>query len=209
MSVAALRRDGGADFESRVAVSAGGAKKNFLRVCLPWFFDQRDFVTFSEVSDTNELLLISRWNRVPYLAGTSTVVADSSCLICILHFLQISRFIVVKRNCCFVYLEPTDGEPLYAFSLSELNAEIEDPNKPDKYSYTVDPSTNTNKTSNKLTTVILRNKFINKGNLAYQLTFDTSKEKGVVKKFMEVMERAGSPIVASLVDNGKSKKSRN
>ena len=49
MSVATLRKDG-TDFEGRAAVCRGAPKKHFLKLILPMFYDQRDFVTFSEVS---------------------------------------------------------------------------------------------------------------------------------------------------------------
>merc|ERR1711971_1404431 len=49
LSVAALRGEGGAEFESKAAVIKGGIQRNFLRRALPVFFDERDFVSFGEV----------------------------------------------------------------------------------------------------------------------------------------------------------------
>ena len=49
MSVETLRREG-ADFEGRAAVCRGAPKKPLFKILLPFLFDQRDFVTYSEVS---------------------------------------------------------------------------------------------------------------------------------------------------------------
>lgn len=49
MSVETLRKEG-ADFEGRAAVCRGAPKKPLFKRLLPFLFDQRDFVTFSEVS---------------------------------------------------------------------------------------------------------------------------------------------------------------
>mmetsp|Transcript_3728 Transcript_3728/g.10506 ORF Transcript_3728/g.10506 Transcript_3728/m.10506 type:complete len:240 (+) Transcript_3728:89-808(+) len=49
LSVAALRKIG-ADFESKAAVMKGSPKKNFLRRAVPILFDERDFVSYGEVT---------------------------------------------------------------------------------------------------------------------------------------------------------------
>ena len=127
-----------------------------------------------------------------------TTNSKGTCLFIYLSHHQISRFAVIKGGCCFIFLESTDLAPLYAFALNDLKAEIENRDNPDKYSYTVNPSTNTNKTSDNLTTVLLRDK--NTNQLAYQFTFDTDKDKGVVKRFFDAVQRASPPIEAHVVD---------
>jgi hypothetical protein len=49
LSVASLRGESGAAFESYAAILRGAPEKNFLKVCLPCIYDERDFVTFGEV----------------------------------------------------------------------------------------------------------------------------------------------------------------
>lgn len=83
MSVDTLRKLG-TDFEGRVAVCQGAPKKPFFKILLPFLFDQRDFVTYSEIA----------------------------------------RFAVIRGGVCFIFLEATDASPLYAFSLANLVAEV-------------------------------------------------------------------------------------
>jgi hypothetical protein len=49
LSVSSLRGQTGATFESYAAILRGAPEKNFLKVCLPCIYDERDFVTFGEV----------------------------------------------------------------------------------------------------------------------------------------------------------------
>ena len=83
MSVETLRKLG-TDFEGRAAVCQGAPKKPFFKILLPFLFDQRDYVTFSEIA----------------------------------------RYAVIRGGVCFIFLEPTDNAPLYAFSLTDLVAEV-------------------------------------------------------------------------------------
>lgn len=171
VSVETLRKQG-VDFESRAAVCRGAPPKNLLKLILPMFFDQRDFVTFSEIA----------------------------------------RYAVIRGCVCFVYLEPTDTTPLYAFSLTDLlPPELEDRSKPDKYSVTVNPVNNTNKPKSDYVTVLLRYKKNKK--IAHQFTFDTEKDKGVVKRFMDVVERNSKmsdskTVEAAVVGSGNSEKDK-
>ena len=61
---------------------------------------------------------------------------------------------MVQTSCCFIFLESTDLTPLYAFNLCDVQAEIEDRDNPDKYSCTINPSSNTNKTGKGLETLL-------------------------------------------------------
>jgi len=115
---------------------------------------------------------------------------------------EIRRFLFVRGNCIFVYGEKSDPRPLYAIEIQNLRAEIEDPKNPDKYSFTVSPQANTNLPSSDYTTVLLKEK--NSKKQSYQITFDTSKDKSLVKRFMDVLsmnaKSYGQVITAAVVD---------
>ena len=96
---------------------------------------------------------------------------------------------MIRGGLCFIYLESTDPSPLYAFSLADVLPEIEDPDHPDKWSCTVSPVANTNKSKPSLVTVLLRNKKRKK--VSYEFTFDTEVDPGVAKKFIDVVQRNG------------------
>lgn len=49
LSVQELRKGGGTDFESEAGVIKGGVQKDCLKRCLPFLFDERDFVSYGEV----------------------------------------------------------------------------------------------------------------------------------------------------------------
>ncbi|CAB9499565.1 expressed unknown protein [Seminavis robusta] len=159
-------RQQGVDFEGRAGICRGGApKKNFFKVVMPLFFDQRDYITFSEIA----------------------------------------RYLVIQGGCCFVFLESTDPSPLYAFSLHELTAEIENLDKPDKASFTVNPISNTNKQHPSLVNVLLRN-YGKEKELEYQIVLDTEKDKGIVKRFLDVVQRNSAAVVEATVQPTSSSK---
>ncbi|KAL3899011.1 MAG: hypothetical protein SGARI_006550 [Bacillariaceae sp.] len=101
------------------------------------------------------------------------------------------------------YGEESDTRPLYAVQIETVIAMVEDPARPDSYSYTVCPQVDTNRTGSHLVTVLLRDRKARK--LAYQITFDTEKDKSVVKRFMDVLavnakHYGGEVITASVVN---------
>jgi hypothetical protein len=49
LSVGSLRGESGVAFESYAAILRGAPEKNFLKVCLPCIYDERDFVAYGEV----------------------------------------------------------------------------------------------------------------------------------------------------------------
>ena len=115
---------------------------------------------------------------------------------------EVRRFIFIKGNCIFVYGQESDPRPLYAIQIETVIAVVEDPSKPDPYSYTVCPQVDTNKTGSHLVTVLLRDKKTRK--VTYQITFDTEKDQSVVKRFMDVLavnakHYGGEVITASVV----------
>jgi len=145
VSVNTLRGTTGSDFESRAAVIRGAAKKNFLQKVLPFFFDERDFVSYGEVQ----------------------------------------RFILVKGGHCFVFSEETDISPLYAFPLSGLTANIEDPENPEHLSVTISPSFQ-NIRKGDLSTVLLKN--LN-GKIVYQITFDIKEDRKIADRFFSLVQQ--------------------
>jgi hypothetical protein len=115
---------------------------------------------------------------------------------------EVRRFVFVKGNCIFVYGQESDLRPLYALQIETVIAVLEDPSKPDPYSYTVCPQLNNNKTGSHLVTILLRDRKTCK--IAYQITFDTEKDPSVVKRFMDVLavnekHYGGEVISASVV----------
>lgn len=147
----------------------GKVERNFLRRWLPFIYDERDFVSFGEVS----------------------------------------RFVVVKGNCIFVYGGQTDPNPLYAIQLESVMAVQEDRKKPDKDSFTISPCMNTNEARQNLVTVLLKD--ITTREQKYQITFDTLNDKSVAKRLMEVLAAnakhyGGKVVTASVVPSKKTGK---
>ena len=102
---------------------------------------------------------------------------------------EVARFVFVKGNCIFIYGQDTDPKPLYAILLGSVVAIKEDPNKPDKDSYTVSPRVDTNEARKDLVTILLKDRKTMEQ--LYQITFDTSKDKDVAKRFMHVLKVNG------------------
>ena len=77
----------------------------------------------------------------------------------------------------------------------------EDPKNPDKNSYTVSPRVNTNEVRENMVTILLKDR--KKGKISYQISFDTTKDKSLPKRFLDVFimnsKRYGSEDVAASV----------
>lgn len=101
-------------------------------------------------------------------------------------FGEVKRFVVIKGDCCFVFTEETEIQPLYAIPLDEVRPVMEDSKKPDKNSVTISP-TSANATNVDFVTVLLK---YHNGSQAYQFTFDTSKDRSVAKRFYDVVKNA-------------------
>jgi len=173
LSVSALKQQG-TDFESEAAVIKGCVKKDFLKRILPYFYDERDFVSYGEVL----------------------------------------RYVFIKGNCIFVYGQKSDPKPLFVIQLEKIRAQIEDSKQPHKNSYTISPQAGNNMTSSNLVTVLLMDGYSKSGKQLYQITFDISTDKSVVKRFMDILrtnaEYYGSEVVVEVKTkmdvNGDSKK---
>jgi hypothetical protein len=115
---------------------------------------------------------------------------------------EVNRFVFVKGNCIFVYGQQTDPSPLYVIQLETVIAMKEDANKPDKYSYTISPRVNTNEARENLVTILLKDR--KTGKQAYQVTFDTTDDKSVAKRFLDVLSQntkhyGGEVVTASVI----------
>lgn len=126
-------------------------------------------------------------------------------------FGEVSRYVFVKGNCIFVYGQKTDPSPLYAIQLETIIALIEDPKKPSRESYTISPRVDTNEARENLVTVLLKDRITRKQK--YQITFDTSNDKSVAKRFMDVLNvkakhYGGEVIMATVVQSKSGAKSK-
>jgi hypothetical protein len=99
---------------------------------------------------------------------------------------EVLRYIFVCGNCILVYVDATAPFPLYAIQIATVRAEQEDPQNPNKNSYTVSPRANMEAGEN-LLTIILKDKKTNE--IAYQVTFDTTDDKSVGKRFLDLFNR--------------------
>jgi hypothetical protein len=120
-----------------------------------------------------------------------------------LSYGEVLRFILVKGNVIFVFGRETDPSPLYAIDIASVRGIVEDPKKPDPHSYTISPQIGTNKAGTHLTTVLLKDRLT--GKQAYQITFDTSRDMSLVKRFMNALETStkhygGQLVTAAVVE---------
>jgi hypothetical protein len=100
---------------------------------------------------------------------------------------EVLRYIFVKGNCILVYIDEYAPFPLYAIQIATVRAAQEDPKNPYQNSYTVSPRANTLEARENLLTIILKDKNTNK--IAYQVTFDTTDDKSVGKRFLDLFNR--------------------
>ena len=115
---------------------------------------------------------------------------------------EVLRYIFVKANCIFVYGDETDQQPLYLIQLDTVKAIQENSKKPDKYSFTISPRINTNEAKENLVTILLKD--VKTGKQVYQVAFDTTDDKSLAKRFLDVMRTnakhyGGEVISASVV----------
>mmetsp|Transcript_1595 Transcript_1595/g.4178 ORF Transcript_1595/g.4178 Transcript_1595/m.4178 type:complete len:241 (+) Transcript_1595:94-816(+) len=121
---------------------------------------------------------------------------------------EIRRYVFVKGNCIFIFGDKTNPKPLYVIELGNIRAEVEDVDNPDKHSYSISPQPGTNKPAPYLVTVLLKD--ISSGKQAYQITFDTRKDKSMIKRFMDVLrsnaKHYGGDVVGACVVDAKVEK---
>ena len=104
---------------------------------------------------------------------------------------EIARYVFVKGDCILVYGQETDPSPLYAIPLENFRAVQEDPKNPDRDSFTISPRANTNEARINLVTILL--KYKDSGKQAYQFTFDTTADRSIATRFMDVIASNTSP----------------
>ena len=100
-------------------------------------------------------------------------------------FGEVARFVLVKGNGIFVFGQDTDPSPLYAISLDSIVAVPDDPKNPDRNSFTISPRINTNEARKNLITILLKDRGTNEQ--TYQIAFDTSSDKALAKRFLDVL----------------------
>lgn len=103
-------------------------------------------------------------------------------------FGEVKRFVIIKGDCCFVFTDDSDIQPLYAIPLDEVTAIMEDPKKPDKFAVTISPTHLGNASKVEYKTVLL--KYRSDGSQAYQFTFDSTTDKSVAKRFLDVVQNS-------------------
>lgn len=99
---------------------------------------------------------------------------------------EVRRYVVIKGGSCFVFMDEDGTEPLYAISLFDFKAIMEDPKKLDKFSVNISPITASIQKED-LVTILLKH---HDGSQGFQFTFDTSKDRSIAKRFLELCQRA-------------------
>jgi hypothetical protein len=112
--------------------------------------------------------------------------------------------VLIKSGCCFVFTEKTDLSPLYAIPLEDVTAVVEDPRHPDSESVAISPLYPSNKPKDSMVTVLMK---YHDGQQAYQFTFDTTKDRSIVKRFMDALQYCGKnrgphPITSVSLNKG-------
>ena len=156
-------RETGVDMEAPAAVSRG-IQLTCTRTCLPFLYDERDFISYGEVSHLASLCFGMFWEK------EWKSPKDLQSLLFIISP-QAARYIVLKDHTMFVYTEENDPVPLYTLPLSHLKPILEDRENPHKASLTISPEPNTNLPNPNMDSVLLVD---GKGSLVYQVTFDKS-----------------------------------
>jgi hypothetical protein len=127
-------------------------------------------------------------------------------------FGEIKRYAVIKNDCCFIFIDENELQPLYAIPLHQMTTIVEDPKNPDKCSVTISPTSV--KTSNyDFVTVLLKD---DRGGLAYQFTFDKSNDWTIVKRFCDIVAASSKQqerivtgsLVKSKIEDSNAKNSR-
>ena len=101
-----------------------------------------------------------------------------------------------------MYAEKTDPAPLYAIPLETVQGILEDPKNPDKHIVTISPTSNSNQAKANLATVLLKER--DTGKQLYQFTFDTTSDKSIPKRFLDIVNSkskssGGQVVTASIV----------
>lgn len=94
----------------------------------------------------------------------------------LVHFKENRRFLFVRNNCCFVFLDEYCDAPLYVIDLDELTANREDEANLEATSLEMSPS----EYKDSLITVLLKRM----GRNVYHCTFDGREDQAVAQRFI-------------------------
>ena len=159
LTVDMLRAQGSVVFESEVGILPGAPPKNFLKRWLPWFFDERDFVTYREIKKYCVILsLSSKEAKKDTTIYVYASVSDPSPL----------YTLSVDENC---------------------TAFIEDRTRPDRSSVTVSPLPDTNLAPLHFVTVLLQTaNHRSKRRTIHQFTLDTTNDSSLPERLCACLE---------------------
>lgn len=101
---------------------------------------------------------------------------------------EVTRYVVVKGDNCFVFMEEKDPSPLYAIPLHDKIASVEDPVNPEGTSLTISP-TFRNMSKDDLATILLK---YENGKIAYQFTFNKQDGSDLAARFLSVVNSVKS-----------------
>mmetsp|Transcript_8262 Transcript_8262/g.12706 ORF Transcript_8262/g.12706 Transcript_8262/m.12706 type:complete len:238 (+) Transcript_8262:176-889(+) len=99
---------------------------------------------------------------------------------------EVKRYVLIKGDSCFIFMDKDGTEPLYAISLADFMPMMEDPKNLDKYSVNISPVT-ASVGKEDLVTVLLKHHDDSQG---FQFTFDTSIDRSVAKRFLDFCQRS-------------------
>lgn len=128
------------------------------------------------------------------------------------------RFLVIKHDICFVFLDDVSTSPLFTFSVDNLVPKIEDVKNPDPNSTTISPiaSSKYNASGDTYTTILLRVREENKRHtkLAYQVSFEKRNDSSedTVQNFLQMFKSTSNyektDVVAVAVTKSDIEKKR-
>lgn len=105
---------------------------------------------------------------------------------------EVKNYVLVKDGYAYIYVHESDPSPLYAFELNRYIPVLEDPEKPERTSWTVSPMPDTNLSRPSMKTILLKKK--TDGNQAFQLTFDTEHDPTLAKTFIGLFDVKKTPL---------------
>ncbi|KAL7572067.1 hypothetical protein ACA910_001714 [Epithemia clementina (nom. ined.)] len=117
---------------------------------------------------------------------------------------EVKYFVAAWEQVCFVYAEETSRKPYFAIDLSRYFAVQEDPNHPDRESYTISPEPDTNRPRPTMITILLKSK--KDRSQAYQFSFETANDKTLAKRFLDVVQQAKEVVEGCVVEGEEEPK---
>ena len=103
------------------------------------------------------------------------------------------RYVVVRKNCCFIFIDEFASSPLYKIPLDDIYAEHENQSKQDSQIVKVSPESTKISVKKPTSTVLLR--FSHNRKIAYQFTFNSNDSIEVAKSFFNSVMVLGARYV--------------